>query len=67
MVPKPTSTRFKTTRLPNHPPHRRLIAPLAQVLPLENQTLVNRAGQQGDAVPADIRAEALARHLNGFR
>jgi len=27
------------------------------MLPLRNQTLVNRAGQQGDAVPADLIAE----------
>ena len=42
--------------LPCHP----LRAPLGQVLPLRNQTLVNRTGQQGDAVPADLIAEVLA-------
>jgi hypothetical protein len=30
------------------------------VLPLRTQTLVNRTGQQGDAVPADLVAEVLA-------
>ena len=29
------------------------------MLPLRNQTLVNRAGQQGDSVPADLVAEVL--------
>ena len=42
--------------LPCHP----LRAPLGQVLALGNQTLVNRTGQQGDAVPADLIAEVLA-------
>ena len=42
--------------LPCHP----LRAPLGQVLTLRNQTLMNRTGQQGDAVPADLVAEVLA-------
>ena len=42
--------------LPCHP----LRAPLGQVLALGNQTLMNRTGQQGDAVPADLIAEVLA-------
>ena len=47
------------------PPNRNLLpwnpsrTPLGQVLPLRNQTLVNRTGQQGDAVPADLVAEVL--------
>jgi hypothetical protein len=41
--------------LPSNP----LRAPLGQVLALRNQTLVNRTGQQGDAVPADLVAEVL--------
>ena len=41
--------------LPCHP----LRAPLGQVLALRNQTLMNRTGQQGDAVPADLVAEVL--------
>ena len=40
--------------LPSDP----LSAPLGQVLTLWNQTLVDRAGQQGEAVPADLVAEA---------
>ena len=42
--------------LPCHP----LRTPFCQVLPLRNQTLVNRTGEQGDAVPADLVAEVLA-------
>jgi hypothetical protein len=42
--------------LPRHP----LRAPLGQVLPLRNKTLMDWAGQQGDAVPADLMAEVLA-------
>ena len=42
--------------LPRHP----LRAPLGQVLSLWNQTLMNRTGQQGDAVPAHLIAEVLA-------
>jgi hypothetical protein len=41
--------------LPCHP----LRTPLGQVLALGNQTLVNRTGQQGDAVLADLVAEVL--------
>jgi hypothetical protein len=47
------------------PPNRYLLpsnplrAPLGQVLPLRNQTLVNRTGQQGDAVPAHLVVEVL--------
>ena len=41
--------------LPWHPPR----APLGQVLPLRNQTLMNRTGEQGDAMPADLVAEVL--------
>ena len=48
------------------PPNRHLLpsnplrAPLRQMLPLRNQTLMNRTGEQGDAVPADLVAEVLA-------
>ena len=47
------------------PPNRHLLpwnpprAPLGQVLALRNQTLVNRAGEQGDAVPSHLVAEVL--------
>ena len=47
------------------PPNRHLLpsdplsAPLGQMLPLRNQTLMNRTGEQGDAVPADLVAEVL--------
>ncbi len=37
------------------------------MLPLGNQTLVNRAGQQGDAVPTDLVAEVLAGDADGTR
>jgi hypothetical protein len=42
--------------LPCHP----LRTPLGQMLPLRNQTLMDGAGQQGHAVPADLVAEVLA-------
>ena len=47
------------------PPRRHLLpsnplrAPLGEVLALGNQTLMNRTGQQGDAVLADLVAEVL--------
>ena len=41
--------------LPSDP----LRTPLGQVLALGNQTLVNRTGEQGDAVPAHLVAEVL--------
>jgi hypothetical protein len=54
------SPRLRTPPLPHllpcHPPR----APLGQVLSLRNQTLMNRAGQQGDAVPPDLVAKVLA-------
>jgi len=37
------------------------------VLALGNQTLVNGAGEQGDAVPADLVAEVLAGQAHGTR
>ena len=43
------------------------MTPLGQVLALRNQTLVNRAGQQGDAVLADLVAEVLAGDAHGTR
>ena len=52
------------------PPNRHLLpsnplrTPLGEVLPLRNQTLVNRAGQQGDAVVADLVTEVLAGHAD---
>ena len=42
-----------------------MAAPLGQVLALVgDQTLMNGAGQQGDAVPADLVAEVLASDTN---
>jgi len=35
-----------------------------EVLPLRNQTLMNRTGQQGDAVPADLITKVLAGHAD---
>ena len=46
--------------LPNLPPCHPLSAPLSEVLALGDKTLMNRASQQGDAVPADFIAEVLA-------
>ena len=53
-----TSPTLKTPRrhlLPWNPPRK----PPSQVLSLRNQTLVNRTGEQGDAVLADLIAEVL--------
>ena len=43
------------------------MTPLGQVLALGNQTLMNGAGQQGDAVLADLVAEVLAGEAHGTR
>ena len=37
------------------------------MLAMGDQTLVDRAGQQGDAVPADLVAEVLASDTHGTR
>lgn len=37
------------------------------MLTVGNQTLVDRAGQQGDAVPTDFIAEVLASDTHGTR
>ena len=36
----------------------------SQVIALRDQTLVNRAGQQGDAVPAHLITEVLASYAD---
>ena len=41
-----------------------LKADLVEVLAVGNQTLVNRTGEQGDAVPADLITEVLASHTD---
>ena len=46
--------------LPNLPPKHQLSALLGEVLALWNQTLMNGAGQEGDAAPADLIVEVLA-------
>ena len=51
---------LRTPPLPHLLPSDPLRATLGQVLPLRNQTLVNRTGQQGDAVPSHLIAEVLA-------
>ena len=45
---------------PRHPPS----TPPSQVLSLGNQTLMNRTGQQCDAVPANLIAKVLAGHAD---
>jgi len=45
--------------LPHLLPSNPLRAPLGEVLTLGNQTLMDRTGQQGDAVPAHLVAEVL--------
>ena len=37
---------------------------LGEVLTLGNKTLMNRAGEQGDAVPTDLVTEVLAGHAD---
>ena len=44
-----------------------LSATLGQMLALGDQTLVDGAGQQGDAVPADLVAEVLAGDADSTR
>ena len=36
--------------------------PLGEVLPLRNESLMNRAGEQGDAVPTHLIKEVLEQH-----
>jgi hypothetical protein len=55
-----SSPTFRTPPLPHLPPSDPLRAPLGQVLSLRNQTLVNRTGEKGDAMPADLVAKVLA-------
>ena len=59
-----TSPTFRTPPNRDLLPSNPLRAPLGQVLPLRNQTLVNRTGEQGDAVSADLVAEVLAGDAN---
>jgi hypothetical protein len=59
------SPRLRTPPLPNLPPCHPLSAPLGQVLAMGNQTLMDRTGQQRDAVPADLVAEVLACDADG--
>ena len=59
------SPRLRTPPLPNLPPRHPLSATLGQMLALGDQTLVDGAGQQGDAVPADLVAEVLAGDTHG--
>ena len=54
------NTPTNLTLTPKYPPR----TPPSQVLALRDQTLMNRAGQQGDAVPADLIAEVLASHAD---
>jgi len=61
------SPQLRTPPLPNLPPCHPLSTPLAQMLTLGNQTLVNRASQHGDAVFAHLIAEVLAGNADGTR
>ena len=54
------SPHLRAPPFPNLPPCHPLSAPLGQVLALRDQTLMDRTGQHGDAVPADLVAEVLA-------
>ncbi len=61
---------LKALRTIRSPPKRHLTpchparTPPSQVLALRDQTLMNRAGQQGDAVLADLIAEVLTGHAD---
>jgi hypothetical protein len=59
------SPRLRAPPLPNFPPSDPLSAALGQMLALGDQTLVDGAGQQGDAVPADLVSEVLAGDTHG--
>jgi len=59
------SPQLRTQPLPNLPPCHPLGTPLAQVLTLGNQTLVNRASQHGDAVFAHLIAKVLTGDADG--
>ena len=54
-----TSPTHRTPPNRHLPPSNPLRAPLGEVLTLRNQTLMNRTGQQGDAVPAHLITEVL--------
>jgi len=54
------SPRLWTPPLPHLLPCHPLRAPLGQMLPLRNQTLMDGAGQHRDVVLADLAAEVLA-------
>ena len=59
------SPRVGTPPRPNDPPCHPRSTPHGQVLPLRNQTLVDGAGQQGDAALADLVSEGLTGDANG--
>ena len=66
-VRKDTLKALRTLRTPTHsdlPPCHPPRTPPSQVLALRDQTLMNRAGQQGDAVSADLITKVLAGHAD---
>ena len=58
------SRRFWTPLHSNVPPRHPPRTPPSQVLALGDKTLMNRAGEQGDAVPAHLVTEVLAGHAD---
>ena len=66
-MPSPPKRPSLEPPFPNLPPSKPLRTPPGQVLALGNQTLMNRAGEQGDAVPADLVAEVLSVKADGTR
>ena len=58
------SCHFWTPPLPHLLPCHPLRAPFVRCSPWGDQTLVNRTGQQGDAVPAHLVAKVLIRRLD---
>ena len=60
----PRSRRLRTPTNRHLPPRNPPRTPPSQVLTLGDQTVMNRAGQQGDAVPAHLITEVLASHTD---
>ena len=58
------SRRFRTPPHSDLPPRHPSRTPPSQVLSLRDESLVDRAGEQSGAVPADLIEEVLASHAD---
>jgi len=66
-VAKSHAEQLRRLRAPTNrdlPPRNPPSTPPSQVLTLGNESLMNRAGEQGDAVPAHLVTEVLAGHTD---